>query len=161
MSENGLFTVAGAERYFEDYVTGAVHTFGPATVDRVEMLEFASRYDPQVIHTDPEKAKDGMYGGLIASGWYTASKMMRLLATYYLSDASSLGSPGIANLRWLIPARSGDSLLVRVTITHTRRSSSKPDRGIVNALVEILNQDNTIIMDLKVTNFISCRNNPF
>ena len=72
------FTTPVEDRYFEDYVPGAIHEFGSIAVDESEMIAFARRFDPQPFHTDPVAAKQSVFGGLIASGWYTASLMMRL-----------------------------------------------------------------------------------
>ncbi|MFQ5344296.1 MAG: MaoC family dehydratase [Anaerolineae bacterium] len=151
------FTVPVDKRYFEDYVAGSVHEFGPISVDAAEIIEFARRYDPQVFHTDPEAAKNTMYGGLIASGWHTAGLMMRLLVDHYLSHVASLGSPGVDELRWLRPVRPGDALSVRVSVVEARRSSSKPDRGIVRSFVEVINQDREVVMSVKAVNFLLCR----
>lgn len=150
-------TTARRERYFEDYVEGATYSFGSVPVDEAEVVDFARRYDPQFFHIDAEAAKGGLYGGLIASGWHTASMMMSQFAVHYLSDVSSLGSPGLTELRWIAPVRPGDVLSVRVTTTGTRRSASKPDRGIVQSHVEVLNQDDKVVMDFNATNFIACR----
>ena len=79
------------ERWFEDYPAGAVFDIGSIEVHEQEVLEFARRFDPQPFHTDPVAAADSHFGGIIASGWHTASMMMRLLATNFLSPASSLG----------------------------------------------------------------------
>lgn len=144
-------------RYFEDYVEGSTHEFGPITVTEEEILSFGKQFDPQPMHTDPEAAKDSIFGGLIASGWHTAALTMRLLVEEYLSYAASLGSPGVDELRWLQPVRPGDELSVRVTVVETRRSRSKPDRGIVRSFIEVYNQDNQIVMDMKATNFMRCR----
>ena len=114
-----------AERYFEDYPPGAVFEGGAIAVTEAEILEFARKYDPQAMHTDPEAAARGYFGGLIASGWHTAAMMMRLFAAHFLSPASSLASPGIDELRWVRPVRPGDVLRVRVTVTEARRSRSK------------------------------------
>ena len=151
------FTVPVDKRYFEDYVAGSVHEFGPVSVEEAEIIEFARRYDPQIFHTNPEAAKNTMYGGLIASGWHTAGLMMRLLVDHYLSHVASLGSPGVDELRWLRPVRPGDELSVRVTVVETRRSSSKPDRGIVQSFVEVINQDREVVMSMKAVNFLLCR----
>jgi len=151
------FTVPVEKRYFEDYVAGSVHEFGPISVEEAEIIEFARRYDPQVFHTDPEAAKNTMYGGLIASGWHTAGLMMRLLVDHYLSHVASLGSPGVGELRWLRPVRPGDALSVRVTVVEARRSSSKPDRGIVRSFVEVINQNREVVMSVEAVNFLLCR----
>ncbi|MFH0960448.1 MAG: MaoC family dehydratase, partial [Pseudomonadota bacterium] len=123
------------DRYFEDYVAGTVHNFGSITVEESEIVDFARRFDPQPFHTDPQLAKDSIYGGLIASGWHSASLMMRLFVQHYLSHVASLGSPGVDELRWLKPVRPGDVLSLRITVSEVIRSRSKPDRGIVNSYV--------------------------
>lgn len=145
------------ERYFEDYVPGAVHEFGSLAVEQEEMVSFARRFDPQPIHVDPEAARQSMFGGLIASGWFTASLMMRLFVDHYLSHVASLSSPGVDELRWLKPVRAGDSISLRITCSETRRSRSKPDRGIVHSYVEVLNQDGEIVMSMKAMNLLGCR----
>jgi acyl dehydratase len=145
------------ERYFEDYAPGSVEEFGAITVSESDILEFARRFDPQQMHTDPVAAAEGPYGGLIASGWHTAGMMMRLLVEHYLSDASSLGSPGIDELRWLRPVRPGDTLRVRVSVLEATRSRSKPDRGVIRSRVEILNQNAEVVMSVNAMNLIRCR----
>src|SRR5580692_2356968 len=115
------------DRYFEDYVPGSVHEFGSVQVEESEIIDFGKRFDPQDFHTDPEAAARGPFGGLIASGWHTGALMMRMLVDNYLSKASSLGSPGIDELRWLRPVRPGDTLRLRATVLDSKRSQSKPD----------------------------------
>jgi acyl dehydratase len=145
------------ERYFEDYTPGAVFTSGAIRVSEAEIIDFARRYDPQAMHTDPAAAKNGRFGGLIASGWHTAALMMRLFATNFLSPASSVASPGIDELRWLQPVRPGDLLSLRVTVLEARRSRSRPQEGIVRSLIEVLNQDGAVVMSLKPISLIACR----
>jgi acyl dehydratase len=71
------FNTPVEDRYFEDYVLGSVHEFGMITIHEDGIIAFAKQFDPQLFHTDPKGAKATMYGGLIASGWHTASLMMR------------------------------------------------------------------------------------
>jgi acyl dehydratase len=155
-----MFTVPIENRYFEDYVAGSVHEFGSILVEEAEVITFARRFDPQPFHLDPEAAQATAFGGLIASGWHTASLMMRLIVDHYLSKVASLGSPGVDELRWLKPVRPGDELSVRITILETKRSRSKPDRGIVCSFIEVLNQDGEIVMSMEAVNFMRCREIP-
>jgi acyl dehydratase len=154
---NSTFTIPAERRYFEDYVPDSVHEFGAVAVEQDEVIDFARRFDPQVFHTDPELAKSTIYGGLIASGWHTAGLMMRLFADHYLSKVASLGSPGIDELRWKAPVRPGDELSVRVTVLETKRSRSKPDRGIVRSFIEVINQNREVVMSMKAINLFLCR----
>ncbi|SPJ15723.1 Acyl dehydratase [Syntrophobacter sp. SbD2] len=145
------------DRCLEDYVIGSVSEFGSIAVDEAQIIDFARRFDPQVFHTDPEAAKKSIYGGLIASGWHTASMMMRLIVEHYLPGARSLGSPGIDELRWIRPVRPGDELSVRVTVLEANRSRSKPDRGVVRSFVEVLNQNHEVVLAVKAVNLMLCR----
>lgn len=153
----GSRVVSPAERYFEDYCVGAVEVFGDIAVTEQEVVEFARRYDPQVMHIDPAAAARGPFGGLIASGWHTASMVMRLFVEHYLSKVATLPSPGIDELRWARPVRPGDRLWVRVTVLEASRSRSKRDRGMVRSLVEVLNQNGDVVMTFKPMNLLLCR----
>jgi len=155
--QNTKFSVPIENRYFEDYIAGSVHEFGPIMVEEKEIIAFAKRFDPQVLHTDPDAAKDTVFGGLIASGWHTAVLMMRLFVDHYLSHVASLGSPGVDELRWLKPVRPGDEIWICVTVLETKRSLSKPDRGIVHSFIEVTNQHREVVMKLKAMNLLRCR----
>jgi acyl dehydratase len=83
--------------------------------------------------------------------------MMRLFTDHYLSKVASVVSPGVDELRWTKPVRPGDRLSIRVSILESRRSRSKPDRGMVHSRVEVLNQDREVVMSLKAVNILLCR----
>jgi acyl dehydratase len=156
MEEQDL-PVARDQRYFEDYPLGSVALYGPIVVDEAEVIAFARRYDPQDFHTDPEKAAKSPFGGVIASGWHTGSMMMRVLVDRYLSRTSGLGSPGMDELRWPAPVRPGDRLWVRITVAEARRSQSKPDRGMLTLLIEVLNDREVRVMSVKAMSLARCR----
>ncbi|TCP50780.1 acyl dehydratase [Tamaricihabitans halophyticus] len=146
------------EWYFEDYLPGQVRL----VEETIEVLEdevvaFGRKFDPQPFHVDETAAVAGPFGGLIASGWHTGSMLMRLFAKYYLSPVSSLGSPGIDELRWPVPVRPGDQLRLRTTVEKAHRSRSKPDRGVVHTTAELLNQDELVVIRMRVINLILAR----
>jgi acyl dehydratase len=151
------FTTSPGNRYFEDYVSGSVHEFGPMAVEEKDVLDFGQRFVPLSYHIDKEAAKKSIYGGLIASGWHTAALMMRLYTDNYLSRVANLGSPGCDELRWIKPVFPGDELSIRVTVLDCRRSDTKPDRGIVQSFVEVLNQNREVVMTVKMVNFVRSR----
>jgi acyl dehydratase len=152
------FEVGVTDRYFEDYVAGATYEYGYASVTEAEIITFAERFDPQPIHVDAQFAASGPFGGLIASGWHTAAIAMRMIVDHYVSKVASLASPGVDELRWPAPVRPGDTLRLRTTIVETRRSVSKPDRGLVRTRAEMLNQDDQIVLSLLAMNLIRLRN---
>jgi acyl dehydratase len=144
-------------RYFEDFVQGESIELGSVSFTEEEIVEFAQRYDPQPMHTDPGAARQSIYGGLIASGWQTATSYMRMLVDVVMRDSASIGSPGIERLRWLQPVRPGDVLRGRFTILEARASNSRPDWGIDRSHGEVLNQKDEVVMDVEAVNFFGRR----
>ena len=151
------FATPQDDRYFEDYLPGAVHEFGPITIGEAEIIEFARRFDPQPFHIDPEAAKQSVFGGLIASGWHTASMAMRLLVDNFISRVASLGSPGVDEVRWRKPVRPGDTLSIRVTVLESKLSRSKPNQGTIRSYIEVLNQHREVVMTWKGMGMVRCR----
>jgi acyl dehydratase len=147
-----------ADLYFEDHLPGSVYEFGSVLVAEEEIIAFAKQYDPQAFHTDPKRAKETAFGGLVASGWHTGALAMRMIVDYRVSHVHTLGSPGLDELRWIKPVRPGDTLSVRLTILEKSLSRSKPDRGVVRGLIEVLNQAGEVVMSWKGLNIVLCRN---
>ena len=135
--------------WWEDFVVGKVLTSGTVEVTKEEIVDFARRYDPQRFHVDEEAAKQTMFGGLIASGWMTASLTMRLMCDAYLLDSASLGSPGVEQLKWLKPVRPGDVLQVRTTVLETRPMGSKPHIGLAKSRMETVNQHGEVVLAME------------
>ncbi len=142
-------TVAPKDRYLEDYKEGEQFEFGDYLITEEEIIEFATRYDPQPFHIDKVAAANTVFGGLIASGWMTASIGMRLLTDHFISTVSSMGSPGVDEMRFIKPVRPGDRLRLRVSILSVRRSQTKPDRGVLQFYEEILNQNSEAVLSLR------------
>lgn len=146
-----------AYHYFEDFVEGQTVELGAFSLSEEEIIDFASKYDPQPMHVDPEAARQSIYGGLIASGWHTAASYMRLVVDNVLAGTDSIGSPGVDQLRWLKPVRPGDWLTARFHILETRTSNSRPERGIVRSRGELLNQAGDVVMTCEAVNFFGRR----
>ena len=130
---------------------------GSVSVSQQEIIAFARDYDPQPMHTDPNAASFTIYGGLIASGWHTVSLFMRLIVTRLLIDSSSLGSPGVEELRWPLPVRPGDTLSGQMVVLETRVSNSRPTMGILRWRGEMRNQQGQLVLTLIGTNFFGRR----
>jgi acyl dehydratase len=135
--------------YWEDFREGEVREFGAVTVKRDEIVRFAAQFDPQPFHIDEAAAAHSLYGGLIASGWHTAAMAMRMMCDEYLLRAASLGSPGLDNLKWLLPVRPGDTLSMRLLVLESRPLESKPGVGLVKIRHEVLNQGRKVVMRME------------
>ena len=137
------------QRWFEDYTVGESFEFGDYLITASEIVEFARRYDPQPFHVDAAAAAKSHFGGLIASGWMTGSVLMRLVVDHFVAPSSSMGSPGLEQIRWRVPVRPGDRLSARVTVLESRASKSKPDRGSLLLRQEAINQTGEVVMSLE------------
>jgi len=134
--------------YWEDFIAGQVVEYGPRLVTADEIKEFAAAFDPQPMHLDEDAARASMIGGLCASGWHTCSIMMRLIVDGFILNSSSMGSPGVDEVRWLAPVRPGDRLTVRASVLETRASNSRPDRGFAKFCFDMFNAAGTRVMTL-------------
>lgn len=135
--------------FFEDFEIGHTHELGEVEVTEADIIDFATRYDPQPFHLDPEAAKDSPFAGLIASGWHTSALYMRLLADGLLNGSSSQGASGIEELRWLAPVRPGDVLRGRYTVENATPSAKKPNRGTIHFFSEMVNQDDVVVLSMR------------
>lgn len=134
--------------YFDDFKAGDELASSGATVTEAQIIDFALKFDPQPFHLDATAAAASPFGGLIASGFHTIALSFRLFWQTGALNDGSIGSPGIDEVRWLKPVRPGDTLRVVVKVLETRRSTSKPDRGLVKVQYTTLNQHAETVMTL-------------
>ena len=133
-------------RYFEDFEVGLRLAIGSAAVNESEALAFARAYDPQPMHIDREAAGRGPFQGLIASGWFTAGLVMRLVAgAQPFGDSDVLGM-GVDEMRWPLPVRPGDTISAEMEVTAARASRSNPAFGIVTFKITTRNQHGQVVM---------------
>jgi len=144
-------------KYFEDFQVGESLDCGSKTFHKDEMVAFARQFDPQPFHVDEEKAKRSVFGGLIASGWYTCSECMRLIVDSIVNQTASMGSPGVDSLRWLKPVRPGDNLRLRATVIEAEASKSRPDRGRLTFTYELSGADGDPVMTMRAVAILGRR----
>lgn len=146
-------------RYYEDMEVGTKSSFGSYQVTREEVVDFASKYDPQPFHLDDEAAAKTYFGRLSASGWHTAAMMMAMnVEEFSKQQSASLGSPGIDELRWMKPVYPGDTLRCESELIEKRRSKSKPDMGLTKSKTTVFNQNDEPVMSLIANGLIRVRN---
>jgi len=137
--------------HWEDFEKGAIAVYGPRLVTREEIVAFAAEFDPQPMHLDEAAAHTTLLGGLGASGWHSCCLLMRMIADGFLLDSTSMGGPGVDEVRWLKPLRPGTHIRVRKTVLDTRASKSRPEMGLVKFLFETLDERDAILMTLTTT----------
>jgi acyl dehydratase len=143
--------------YFEDFPVGEILEYGDRLVTAEEIVEFARQFDPQPFHLDDAAARGTQAGGLIASGWQTASLLMRMNCNAFVLRMASQGAPGLEELNWVKPVRPGDRLRARRTTLSARVSRSRPEIGLVGFQFAVINQDGETVLTQKNVMMISRR----
>ncbi|WP_066775201.1 MaoC family dehydratase [Sphingomonas sp. CCH5-D11] len=145
-------------QYFEDIAVGTKANFGSYHVTREEVMDFASRYDPQPFHLSDEAAAQTHFGRLSASGWHTCAMVMSMIvANLKNNKQAGLGSPGVDELRWLKPVYPGDTLRCETEVIEKRQSQSRPEMGIFKSRMTVYNQDDVAVMSMVSNGLIATR----
>ncbi len=142
-------------RYWEDFEVDVEVVHGTHEITADEIVRFGREFDPQPFHTDP--GIDGPFGGLIASGWHSAAIYMGMFVRNVLLDTASLGSPGIEELRWLVPVRPGDVLTARSRVVEAWPSERDAGRGTIVGEHELVNQNGDVVMRMRGRTFVARR----
>lgn len=144
--------------YYEEIVVGSTQAFGRYEVTREEVVEFASRYDPQPFHLDDDAAAATHFGRLSASGWHSCAMTMRMLVDNMSTmEQAGLGSPGLDNLRWIKPVYPGDVLRCETEVIEKRRSQSRPDMGLFKSRCRTFNQADEVVVEMVSNGLIRVR----
>ena len=146
-----------SKHYWEDFKTGDVAVYGPKLVTRDEIVAFAAEFDPQPMHMDEAAAAITLLGGLAGSGWHSCALMMRMMADGFLLDSTSMGSPGVEEVRWLRPLRPNTQVRLRVTVLDTRSSKSRPDMGLTRMRYELIDGAEETITSMTSTMMLGRR----
>jgi acyl dehydratase len=143
--------------YMEDCRIGQTFISGPITVTTEDIIAYARQYDPQPFHTDPDKAKETSFGGLVASGWQTASITMRLVIEAAPKMKGGMIGRSVLSMSWPLPVRPGDQLFYEGEILEMRPSASTPGRGILKLKNTTRNQNGESVMEMESIVFVPSR----
>jgi acyl dehydratase len=155
-------------RFYEDIRVGDREELGSHLFTADDIKAFARQFDPQAFHIDEEEGLRSHFGGLIASGWHTASVWMRKVADHTRREADAMHnrgeripqtgpSPGFRDLRWYKPVYVGDSVSYRFEVIGMRISQSKPTRGIITLLGSGQNQHGVRVLSLQSVTLVERR----
>ncbi|MDA9170479.1 MaoC/PaaZ C-terminal domain-containing protein [Alphaproteobacteria bacterium] len=132
--------------YFEDFTVGLTFTTDETLISKNEIIDFASKYDPQTFHLDEELAKDGPFGQLTSSGFMTLGKSFTQIFNTEVFNGTSMGAWGLDELRWTKPVYPNDILKTKVEVLETKKSKKNPTKGTVRLKQTVTNQNDEIVM---------------
>ena len=155
-------------RWFEDIAIDEPFPLGSHCFTEAEIIRFAALYDPQYFHVDPEAAKAGPFGGLVASGWHTVSVGHRLMVDALFAEADRLRglgeepgvsgpSPGVNKAEFKVPVRPGDTITYTLSVTSKRPSGSLPGWGVLINAMRGINQRGELVYAAELVSFSKLR----
>ncbi len=157
--ENTMTEPIRERLYLDDLHVGRRFTSGTHALDERQIIAFASEFDPQPFHMDPEAAKETLFGRLVASGWHTAAVTMRLQVDGGLPIAGGLVGLG-GEVDWPVPTRPGDLLHVESEVVEVVPSRSGRQRGTVTVRSETRNQRGEVVQRTTVRLLVPRRSKP-
>lgn len=131
--------------YYEDYDTDQIYITKSIIIDERAIIEFAEKYDPQAHHLNHEAGKKTAFGGLVASGWHTASLTMKLFVDSDFTPVCGFIGAGFDDLSWPTPVRPQDEIHAVIQVLNRRISKSRPSHGLLKVQVYTYNQKNEVV----------------
>ena len=142
--------------FFDDIEVGYTSVVGSYELIDKEIIEIASRWDPQVFHTDKVAAQKSIFGGLTASSIHLFAILTRLFFDHE-DRIQTLAMLGKEAIRIPNPARAGDTLTYTTECIAKKTSSSNPDRGVITLKDSLVNQHNEIVLTQEVALLVKRR----
>jgi acyl dehydratase len=140
-----MSTVLG--KYFEEFKEGQEFQTLGRTVTEADIVNFSGfSGDFNPLHTDAEFAAKQSFGGRIAHGMCGLSIASGLFVRLNLLEGTIKAFMGIKNWNFKAPIMLGDTIHVNARIAE-KIETSKPDKGIVEFYLTILNQKDVSVMD--------------
>ena len=139
-----------SDLYFEDFTIGRQFVTDSRTVTAEDIIAFGRDFAPLPYHTDPEAAKDYMFGELVAAGFHTCSVSFGLFIEAGVFSAC-------AKLRWKKPVRPGDTLQVTATVTEASPARDDSGRNLIKLLFETKNQNGEVVLEMHTLHFVRSR----
>ena len=135
--------------YFDDIKVGYRSEVGSYQLTETEVVEFASRWDPQPFHIDKQAAAKSIFGGLTASSLHLFAICTRLFFDH-ADQIQILAMLGKEAIRIPHPARPGDRLTYTTECIQSKPSSSRNDRGVITLKDTLANQAGDVVLSQEV-----------
>ncbi len=143
--------------YFEDFTVGRNFETDERVITQKDIIDFGKKFAPLPYHTDPDAAKDYMFGKLVAAGFHTCAISFGLFIEAGVFSSCAMGSPGFDNLKWKKPVCPGDKLRVTAAVIDVSPAKSDTGKNLIKLLFVTLNQDGDKVLEMNTKHFVSSR----
>jgi acyl dehydratase len=150
------FVPVRPRRTFEDLVVGEYRRSTRRTVTQKEIIDFARQWDPQWFHSDPELARESVFGEVVASGIHVLA-LWRQMDHEINADIDYVCGVGWDDLRLKRAIRAGDTIHVTSEIVELHPSTSRADRGTALTRYAVVTEDGTEAVTFTSINLVYTR----
>lgn len=145
--------------HYEDYQVGITFRIEASySPSEQEIIEVASKWDPQPFHIDKVAAEKSLFGGLVASSAHAFPIFV------YLGQqggehmkAAAISALGFDKLRFAAPIRPDDTLYIEWCCIEKRLSASRPFAGIIVCENHMYNQRDELVFSGQVSSLVHRR----
>ncbi|EHS59139.1 MaoC family dehydratase [Paenibacillus sp. Aloe-11] len=122
---------------FHEFYIGQLFKTKSLTLTKEDITRFATDFDPQYMHLDEDKATQGRFNGIIASGIQTLAVSFKLWVETGSYGDDVIAGTAMNNIRFIKPVYPGDELHTMVEVTALREKLN--ETGIVTVMLTTFN----------------------
>ncbi|WP_310833142.1 MaoC family dehydratase [Paenibacillus pedocola] len=130
---------------FHEFHNGQVFITKSLSITKENITSFAAEFDPQYMHLDEEKAKQGRFNGIIASGIQTLAVTFKLWVETGSYGDDVIAGTAMNNIRFIKPVFPGDELHTIVEVIDV--IEKKNENGIVTVRLSTFNQSDEKVFE--------------
>ncbi|MGE7718426.1 MaoC/PaaZ C-terminal domain-containing protein [Priestia megaterium] len=108
----------------------------------ISILKRPEEFDPQYMHLDEEKAKQGRFNGIIASGIHTMALSFKLWIEHGMYGEDVIAGTEMNNIKFIKPVYPGDELHTIVKVID--KKTKKSETGILTVLLSTHNKEQKV-----------------
>ncbi|GAB1780152.1 MULTISPECIES: MaoC family dehydratase [Priestia] len=126
----------------DEFTIGQVFETKSLKLTKEDIMRFAKEFDPQYMHLDEEKAKQGRFNGIIASGIHTMALSFKLWIEQGMYEEDVIAGTEMNNIKFIKPVYPGDELHTIVKVID--KKTKKSETGILTVLLSTYNKEQKV-----------------
>ena len=121
----------------DEFTIGQVFQTKSLKLTKEDIMRFAGEFDPQYMHVDEEKAKQGRFDGIIASGIHTLAITFKLWVEEGFYGEDVIAGTRMNNIKFIKPVYPEDELYINVEVID--KKATKDETGILTVSLSTFN----------------------
>ncbi|MDO6851438.1 MaoC family dehydratase [Priestia megaterium] len=126
----------------DEFTIGQVFETKSLKLTKEDIMRFAKEFDPQYMHLDEGKAKQGRFNGIIASGIHTMAISFKLWIEQGMYGEDVIAGTEMNDIKFIKPVYPGDELHTIVKVID--KKTKKREMGILTVLLSTYNKEQKV-----------------